>query len=201
MHDVTEVSGGGVTDADGAGAGFWVFGYGSLLWKTGFPYLERRLARLDGYRRAFKLLSWHYRGTRERPGLVLGLDWDPNAYCLGMAFRVCPTQDAPVRDYLAERELVSRSYFEVLHPVTLMAEGERPDEPAEAICYVLDRTHEQYAGPIGLAEQARLIAAAEGPMGPNPDYLHNTVAELERLGIHDPDLADLDRLVRRLAGT
>ncbi|MEL6767029.1 MAG: gamma-glutamylcyclotransferase [Pseudomonadota bacterium] len=180
--------------------GFWVFGYGSLMWRPGFPFLERRLARLKGYRRAFKLRSVRYRGTPEAPGLVLGLDWDPNASCTGMAFRVCPTKGDGVREYLAERELVTRSYFEVLHPITLLEEGEKtPEQAVDAICYILDRMHPQYAGDLDLEGQARIIARAVGPMGPNADYLHNTVAELEAIGIEDRELAALDRAVRALA--
>lgn len=178
--------------------GFWVFGYGSLMWRPGFEYLERRMARLRGYRRAFSLRSVRYRGTPDAPGLVLGLDWDPNAACTGMAFRVCPTRADAVRTYLAERELVTRSYFEVLHPVTLL-EGQTP-MAVEAICYILDRTHPQYCGGLSPEEQARIIARAVGPAGTNRDYLHNTVAHLVALGVEDPALADLDRRVRELAG-
>lgn len=198
-----------MTDAEGhiraaaskPGRGFWVFGYGSLMWRPGFPFLERRLARLKGYRRAFSLRSVRYRGTPEAPGLVLGLDWDPNAACVGMAFRVCPTQDDPVRDYLAERELVTRSYFEVLHPVELLKDAaDASGEPVEAICYVLDRTHPQYAGQLTQDEKAVIIAQATGPMGPNAEYLHNTVAELAKIGIDDPYLSTLEEKVRAIVG-
>ncbi|MEO0958553.1 MAG: gamma-glutamylcyclotransferase [Pseudomonadota bacterium] len=183
-------------------SGFWVFGYGSLMWRPGFPYLERRLARLKGYRRAFKLRSVRYRGTPEAPGLVLGLDWDPNASCTGMAFRVCPTKGDGVRDYLAERELVTRSYFEVLHPVTLLTEeAGGAEECVDAICYILDRMHPQYAGDLDLAAQAAIIAGAEGPRGPNAEYLHNTVEELRAIGIEDRELDALDAQVRALAAT
>ena len=51
----------------------WVFGYGSLMWRPGFDYLERRGAQLQGRRRAFCIYSVHHRGTPARPGLVLGL--------------------------------------------------------------------------------------------------------------------------------
>lgn len=185
----------------------WVFGYGSLMWEPGFDYLERRLARLDGYKRCFSLASWHYRGTRERPGLVLGLDWAPGASCLGVALRVCPSNDRHVRDYLAERELVSYAYFETLYPVTLLGAGPRdcaesapPGEAREALCYVVDRTHEQYAGGLTLAAQAERILAAAGSSGPNAEYLIKTLAKLDELGIPDPELARLGELVRtRLA--
>ena len=173
--------------------GFWVFGYGSLMWNPGFDWVERRVARLSDYRRAFALASVRYRGTRESPGLVLGLDWRPGESCTGIAFRVCPTRDRDVRDYLHHREMVTRSYMEVIHPVTLEGAAE-----VEALAYVLDRTHPQYSGGLDLEAQARIIAAAEGQAGPNADYLHNTVLHLEEIGLHDPELAELDRLVRAL---
>jgi cation transport protein ChaC len=180
--------------------GFWVFGYGSLMWRPGFAFLERRLAILRGYKRAFALRSVRYRGTPEKPGLVLGLDWDPNAACTGTAFRVCASEADAVRDYLTAREMVTRSYFEIAYPVTLLCPGEGQGQPVEALAYVLDRTHVQYAGGLSLDEQARIIATAEGPGGPNAEYLHNTVAHLRELGVADSDLESLDEQVRRLCG-
>lgn len=171
---------------------FWVFGYGSLMWKPGFPYLERRPARLEGFRRAFALASIHYRGTPERPGLVLGLDWKPGAVCPGVAFRVCGSVATDVRHYLRDRELVSRAYFEVVYPI----EVEGHERPVEALCYILDRTHAQYRGALTLEEQAAIIAEAEGPTGTNADYLHATVDHLIAEGVEDADLVALDRLVR-----
>jgi len=184
--------------------GFWVFGYGSLMWRPGFDIAEARLARLSGYRRAFALVSVHYRGTPERPGLVLGLDWRPGDACTGMALRIGPEQEDEVRHYLAERELVSRAYFEVSHRVTLLCEGDGASpgagESVEAICYIVDRTHPQYAGTLGLDEQAAIICEAEGPSGTNRDYLFNTVAHLRELGIEDPELFELERIVRARTG-
>ena len=92
---------------------FWVFGYGSLLWKTGFEYAERRLATLTGFRRSFCMASVHYRGTPENPGLVLALDPNPSASCHGVGFRVEePIADATLA-YLRERELVPSAYIEL----------------------------------------------------------------------------------------
>jgi glutathione-specific gamma-glutamylcyclotransferase len=182
------------------GGDLWVFGYGSLMWMPGFDYLERRLARLDNFKRCFSLASWHYRGTRERPGLVLGLDWAPGEACIGVALRVCPSKDRHVRDYLAQRELVSYAYFETLYPVTLLGEGTAgtaaEGERREALCYVVDRTHEQYAGGLTLEAQAERILAAAGSSGPNAEYLMKTLAKLDELGIPDPELARLGELVR-----
>ena len=185
---------------DPGGGDLWVFGYGSLMWMPGFDYLERRLARLDNFKRCFSLASWHYRGTRERPGLVLGLDWAPGNSCTGVALRICPSQDRHVRDYLAARELVSYAYFETLYPVTLLCEGAGSTVPRgetrEALCYVVDRTHEQYAGGLTLEQQAERILLAAGSSGPNAEYLLKTLAKLDELGIKDPELVRLGELVR-----
>jgi len=180
--------------------GFWVFGYGSLMWRPGYVVAEARRARLADYRRAFALTSVHYRGTPERPGLVLGLDWRPGASCTGMALRIAPEGADSVRHYLAERELVSRAYFEVRHRVTLIGPAQEAGESVDAICYILDRTHPQYAGALTHDEQAAIISEAEGPTGTNRDYLFNTVAHLRELGLDDPELFALEKIVRtRLA--
>jgi cation transport protein ChaC len=192
----SDLGGGDPGGGDPGGGDLWVFGYGSLMWMPGFEYLERRLARLDNYKRCFSLASWHYRGTRDRPGLVLGLDWAPGAACTGVALRVCPSQDAYVRAYLATRELVSYAYFETLYPVTLLCDGPGRGETREALAYVVDRTHEQYAGGLSLEAQAERILAAAGASGPNTEYLMKTLAKLDELGIPDPELERLGALVR-----
>ena len=179
----------------------WVFGYGSLMWRPGFDYLERRLARLDDFKRCFSLASWHYRGTRERPGLVLGLDWAPGDGCVGVALRVCPSQ-GPARPRLPRRaraRLLCLFRDALPGHAALRRTGPR-GETREALCYVVDRTHEQYAGGLTLEQQSERILAAAGSSGPNAEYLMNTLAKLEELGIPDPELARLGELVRaRLA--
>ena len=95
----------------------WVFGYGSLLWNPGFGFAEARAARLVGHHRALCITSHRYRGTVERPGLVLGLD--RGGSCLGLAYRVDAADAAAVRDYLREREMVTGAYREGLRPVRL----------------------------------------------------------------------------------
>jgi cation transport protein ChaC len=180
--------------------GFWVFGYGSLMWKPGFDAAEARMARLHGYKRAFALTSVHYRGTPERPGLVLGLDWEPASDCTGMALRIGAGEADEVRHYLAERELVSRAYFEVSHEITLLCPGRGEGESVDAICFILDRTHPQYAGGMALEDQAAVISAAAGPTGTNRDYLFKTVEHLRELGVEDPELFELERMVRARTG-
>ncbi len=171
----------------------WVFGYASLLWDPGFPVAERRRARLEGWHRSFCMWSIHHRGTPERPGLVLALDRQEGASCIGVALRVAPGAAAETLDYLRARELVSSAYLERRLPV-----GFDDGAAAEALAYVVDPTHAQYTGPLALERQAQVIAAAIGGRGPNPDYLWNTEAHLAALGIADPDLAWLAERVRAL---
>lgn len=172
----------------------WVFGYGSLLWRPGFEYAEQRLATLEGFNRSFCMRSIHYRGTVESPGLVLALDPEHQAQCQGVGFRVPANATTETLKYLRDRELVSAAYTEQWHRITFRDGGS-----AEAVCYVIDRNHDQYCGALSLSEQAEIISTAVGGAGPNTDYLFNTVSHLAELGIADPDLEELASIVASLS--
>lgn len=174
----------------------WIFAYGSLIWRPGFDHAEQRPAWLRGYRRRFCMTSIHYRGTPEKPGLVLALDACEGAECAGLAYRIAPAHAAEVHAYLRRRELVSYAYDERFLPL-LLDDG----RTVEALAYVTNPAHPQYCGHLGLEAQAAVIAAAAGPMGPNVDYLLQTEASLVALGIEDPDLSRLAALVRRQLAT
>ena len=169
----------------------WVFAYGSLIWRPGFAYADRRRATLPGYRRRFCMASIRYRGTPEAPGLVLALAPDPDGECAGLAYRVPAAEARPVHAYLQERELVSYAYLERHLAVTL-----ETGETVEALTYVTDPDHPQYRGALTLAEQAEIIARARGPMGPNIEYLMQTEQALASHGLADPEMLTLADLVR-----
>jgi glutathione-specific gamma-glutamylcyclotransferase len=175
--------------------GMWVFGYASLIWNPGFDYEERAIARLRDYARSFCMRSIHHRGTPEEPGLVLALDAHPGAGCEGVAFRVGEAQVDPVLAYLRERELVSSAYLERSLPLRL-----EDGREVEAVAYVVDRDHVQYCGGLKLEDQARIIARAVGGRGPNDEYLFNTAAHLDELGIADEELSWLARRVKAIRG-
>ncbi|MDZ5699115.1 MULTISPECIES: gamma-glutamylcyclotransferase [Phyllobacteriaceae] len=157
---------------------FWVFGYGSLMWRPGFAHTETQKARLFGYRRALCVHSHVHRGTPDRPGLVLGLD--RGGSCLGLAFRVPGELAAEVTAYLRERELVTHVYLERRLPVRL-----RDGAEIEALTYVVDRRHPQYAGRLDAEHAAQRVSGAIGQSGRNEEYVLNTVEHLKALGIHD----------------
>jgi len=165
----------------------WVFGYGSLMWHPGFDHREVREARLHGWHRAFCVYSHRYRGTPDRPGLVLGLD--RGGSCRGMAYRVARTDAADVLSYLWDREMVTGVY----RPRVLTVRS--GSDALACHCFVVDREHRQYAGGLPEAEMARLIRQGIGQSGPNRVYLANTVRHLDELGIGDGPLHRLLRLV------
>ena len=172
-------------------ANFWVFGYGSLMWRPGFPYLESRPARVTGLHRALCVYSWVHRGTQENPGLVLGLD--RGGACVGLAFRICSSEREPVIDYLREREQVTNVYQEKWRAVRF-ADG----STATALAYVVDRGHAQYAGKLDPETQIAMIKGAIGRSGANPDYVTSTAQRLNELGIHDSGLSYISQ--RLLSG-
>jgi glutathione-specific gamma-glutamylcyclotransferase len=167
---------------------FWVFGYGSLMWRPGFVFNARSKAVISGWRRRLCVYSHVYRGTAERPGLVLGLD--NGGECAGVAFHV----DARLREqtvrYLRERELVTAVYLETA--VTAKLEN---GETINALAYVADRRHPQYAAPMTRHRLLKLIKQGVGRSGDNAEYVLNTRDHLHAIGIRDPELEWLaDRL-------
>ena len=166
----------------------WIFGYGSLMWRPGFAHEAGAPALLRGYHRAFCIYSVHYRGTRARPGLVLGLD--RGGSCRGHAYRVAAGNAEAVIAYLDAREQVTAVYER--RRVTIDIAGER----VPAITYVADRAHGQYAGKLTPCRVADIIRAGHGIAGDNLVYLEHTVAHLDELGIADGPLHDLLALVR-----
>jgi cation transport protein ChaC len=173
-----------------SGANFWVFGYGSLMWRPGFAYMRRCKATLRGWRRSLCVYSHVYRGSPERPGLVLGLD--RGGACPGVAFQV----DAALREttvrYLRDREQVTAVYLERVAPITLEC-GER----VPALTYVADRLHRQYAGRLDRGAMLNYVRAGKGQSGDNAEYVLETHDHLRAMGVRDRDLEWLSAQLRR----
>jgi cation transport protein ChaC len=161
----------------------WVFGYGSLMWRPDFAYLERVSARLIGLHRALCVFSFVHRGTPERPGLVLGLD--RGGMCRGVAYRVAAAARAETIEYLRAREQVTSVYIETVRQIELEDQARRR---VRALCYTVDRSHVQYAGRLTLAQSLHHVRQGHGRSGPNRDYVIETVRALETLGYRETDL-------------
>jgi cation transport protein ChaC len=180
------------TSAEHETGELWVFGYGSLMWRPGFAYLEQVPARLIGLHRALCVFSFVHRGAPERPGLVLGLD--RGGMCRGVAFRVAAAARTETIEYLRAREQVTSVYVETMRQIELENKARRR---VRALCYIVDRSHVQYAGRLTLAESLHYVRQGHGRSGPNRDYVIETVRALEALGYRE---GELHVLAERLGG-
>ena len=161
----------------------WVFGYGSLMWRPGFEFVERVPARLIGLHRALCVYSFVHRGTPERPGLVLGLD--RGGMCRGIAFRVAAAARDDTVAYLRGREQVTSVYLETVRRVELEEKARRQ---VRALCFIVDRSHVQYAGRLTIEQSVHHVRQGHGSSGANRDYVIETVQALEALGYRETDL-------------
>jgi cation transport protein ChaC len=161
---------------------FWIFGYGSLMWRPGFEFSRKEPALIRGYHRRLCVYSHVHRGTPERPGLVLGLD--RGGSCRGVAFMVEPHGWSATLDYLRRREQVTSVYFERRMVIELTATGEK----AEAVTYVVDRKHKQYAGVLPLGPLIEYVRQGQGVSGHCTEYVRNTLQHLREMKIGDSTL-------------
>jgi len=179
-----------------AGAGWWVFAYGSLLWNPLFPFADAKPAVVRGLHRQFCLWSLGSRGTVKVPGLVLGLD--RGGSCRGVAYRLPARCARAELALLWRREMVVGSYnprwlkIQQLHPA---------GHSLTALAFVVDRKHPQYAGRLAMARQAKVLAIAQGVFGSSADYLERARIALVTHGVVDPYLEKLATAVGRLRGT
>lgn len=170
----------------------WVFGYGSLMWRPGFPHEDAVHAMIIGAHRALCIYSHVHRGTPRHPGLVLGLDI--GGTCEGIAFRVAARDKQATLAYLRRREQVTGVYYPMLRHVVLKL----PETATvHALCYMANRRHSQFAGNLPLTVQAALVRRSKGRSGKNTDYVVNTVRHLRECGIVD---RRLERLMPMLGG-
>jgi cation transport protein ChaC len=172
-----------------AGAGWWIFAYGSLLWNPLFPVAEMRIAKLRGLHRRFCLWSLASRGTPELPGLVLGLEHGGS--CRGVALRLPAPLALDELHLLWRREMVVGSYC---------PRWVRLDDGGRglvALAFVVRRDHPQYAGRLPEDRKVEVLASAAGAFGSSLDYLERTRIALIAHGIIDPYLEALSQAVAR----
>jgi cation transport protein ChaC len=179
-----------VVDLRASSVPVWIFAYGSLMWNPEMRFAERLPARVHGYHRSFCLYSPEYRGTREKPGLVLGLD--RGGSCRGIAYRLAGDTLAAEIDLLWTREMTGFVY----HMTPLSVATARG--ALRGYAFTVRRDSRDYAGRLALDAVARIIATSKGDRGTGRDYLTNTVRHLEELGIADAALHRIERLVQAL---
>jgi cation transport protein ChaC len=160
----------------------WLFGYGSLIFKPDFPFLERRPASITGWTRRFWQGSHDHRGTPEAPGRVATLVPEPGASCAGMAYLITPEVFA----HLDHRE--KNGYLRVAIDI-----GFDDGSSEEGLVYVAADDNAAFLGAADERDIARQIAAAIGPSGRNRDYLLALADALRALGKDDPHVFAIER--------
>ena len=159
------------------GAGWWVFGYGSLVWNPLFPVVETQAGTVRGLHRRFCLRSMASRGTPDEPGLVLGLD--RGGSCRGLVFRLPAPLAVDELHLLWRREMVVGGYLPRWVKVDVGGTQRC------ALTFVVKRSHPHYTGKLDPCEEARILGCACGAFGSSRDYLNLTRAALATHGIVD----------------
>jgi len=160
----------------------WLFGYGSLIYKADFPYLQRRPASIAGWTRRFWQGSHDHRGTPDAPGRVVTIIEEAGAICHGMAYLVTPE----VFTHLDHRE--KNGYLRLAIPIAFDDVGQ-----VEGLVYIATPDNTAFLGAASEQEIARHIARSAGPSGPNSDYLNHLASALRELGRHDQHVFDIER--------
>lgn len=160
----------------------WLFGYGSLIWKADFAYIERRPASIQDWSRRFWQGSHDHRGTQDAPGRVVTLVHTPGATCSGMAYLIAPE----VFTHLDHRE---KDGYLRLHTPMSFADGSH----TQAVVYMAREDNPAFLGDAPMVEIARHIAASSGPSGSNREYLVQLARALRELGADDAHIFEIER--------
>ena len=166
----------------------WIFGYGSLLWRAEFPWVERRPALLRGFARRFWQGSTDHRGIPGAPGRVVTLIEDAASNCHGAAYRIDPAHAAEV---LAELDHRERGGYDRID-IALDLDG----DPASGLTYLATAENHNYLGPAPLEQIAAQVRGARGPSGDNRDYVLRLAGSLREMGNQDDHVFELERLLR-----
>ncbi len=171
------------------GAPIWVFAYGSLIWKPVFAPEELRHGIAHGWHRAFNLRLESFRGTADRPGLMLALA--PGGRSRGLLMRLPAADPRPALDELIRREVPFHAFTPMVRWITV---GTRTG-PLPALVFWAGALPSWTERGLTLEATARRLARACGYVGSCADYLQQTVAHLEEHGIRDRNLWRLQQLV------
>lgn len=165
----------------------WLFGYGSLIYKADFLFIERRPASIANWTRRFWQGSHDHRGTEAAPGRVATIIAQTGAVCHGMAYLVTPE----TFEYLDHRE--KNGYLRLAVAIDF-----EDGDGADGLVYIAREDNAAFLGAASESDIARHIAGSSGPSGSNADYLLHLAAALRQLGKHDPHVFAIERHLRQL---
>ena len=167
---------------------FWIFGYGSLVWRPDFPFKNQRPAALDGWVRRFWQGSTDHRGMPGAPGRVVTLIEAADDHCVGMAYLIAATDREQVLDHLDYRE---KGGYSLLDVELRFADDER----TQALVYIATADNPNYLGPADMVRVAAQVSASQGPSGHNVEYVLRLAQALREMAADDDHVFELERLV------
>jgi cation transport protein ChaC len=171
----------------------WLFGYGSLIYKTDFAYLDAKPACIFGWERRFWQGSHDHRGTPQAPGRVLTLIEAHGARCAGMAYQVTPD----TFEHLDHRE--KNGYLRVFTPLHWLADsGNSRQGETEGVMYLATPDNAAYLGPASDSDIAAHIAKSAGPSGLNSEYVLKLARALRAMNEYDEHVFAIERELLKL---
>ncbi|XP_026293362.1 putative glutathione-specific gamma-glutamylcyclotransferase 2 [Frankliniella occidentalis] len=189
----------------------WVFGYGSLVWKVGFPYKRKLNGYITGYVRRFYQSSEDHRGVPGKPGLVVTLLPSSNSKdrVWGVAYEIAQEDEEIVTVQLDHREKDGYNKQSVkFYPANNSFTGvQNNDSQAtdlfdafDLVIYVGLDTNPWYVGPLSIEDMARRIVNARGNSGANREYLYNLANSMRDIAPEEEDehLFSLEAAVKEL---
>lgn len=170
----------------------WVFGYGSLMydgWQRAFDCQESVMAQLPGFTRSFTKKSVERWGSKAAPGPTLNLIAAPGTNCTGMAFRFDEARRQEIMGMLKTRE--GKNFELEQHPIDL------PGTAGAQATIPIYRGRNLFTttDPATLAAHAM---RATGLAGHCRDYVDDTHHHLQLVGIDDPAVTAVWKLLQKL---
>jgi len=169
----------------------YVFGYGSLIWRPGFPYLRKFDGYIKGWKRVFWQGSTDHRGTPEAPGRVVTLIKDIQSITWGTVFCIPDEEAATILKNLDYRE--KGGY--IREEVDVYITGRDTPVVTKSVLYIASEKNSVFLGESPLEDIAHQIYKSVGPSGPNIDYLLNLADCLRKMNAIDDHITSLESLV------
>lgn len=168
--------------------GRWVFGYGSLVWRPSFPFLEKRPGWIEGWSRRLWQGSTDHRGVPGAPGRVVTLVREPGARCVGMGYLLPRAQEDEILAHLDHRE--KGGYARLDCELHFLDQG-----AVQALVYLATEDNPEFLGHASDEDIAAQVRASHGPSGANVEYVLRLAAALRDLGAHDEHIFAIETLL------